>query len=87
MRDSIGQQPVFHLAENGSPWVRALINRRGFQAREGVAELAGGIFRDAAARYGKGWTLVMSDRFSGKVRPRHPGTASHGKRSWADTNR
>ena len=42
--------------------VRALINRRGFRAKAGVAELAGGIFRDAAARNGEGLDL-------GHVRP------------------
>lgn len=62
VRDSIGQQPRFHLAENGSPQIRALINRRGFQAKAGVAELAGGISFDAAARNGEGLDL-------GHVRP------------------
>ena len=28
---------------------------------------------------GKGWTLIMSDRFSGKVFPLPSGIASHGK--------
>ena len=58
----IGLAADAHLAENGSPWVRALINRRGFQETAGVAELAGGIFRGVAARNGEGLDL-------GHVRP------------------
>ena len=88
VRDSIGLAADAHLAENGSPWVRGSINRRGFQVKAGVAELVGGIFRGAAARDGKGWTLVMSDRFSGKVCPSPSGfKPAVARGSWADINR
>ncbi|WP_146051332.1 hypothetical protein [Agrobacterium rosae] len=68
------------LAENGSI-LPPLDYRRGSKSKADVAELAGRASSNGVRHPdGKGRTLTMSDRFSGKVSPfRRPGSASRGK--------
>ncbi|WP_432354084.1 hypothetical protein RMR16_001775 [Agrobacterium sp. rho-13.3] len=71
------QRDVF--AKNGSI-LPPLDYRRGSKSKADGAELAGGVLETGYCHPdGKGWTLIMSDRFSGKVFPSPSGIASHGK--------